>query len=98
MNSTGSNITQNNSCTFVKESEFLHMTRSNFRWPFLKVSFSFNPVDINETSGSIASAETEVYALNTENLGSPISPLQYLLKDSRTMKNVTKQYGQFFPI
>jgi hypothetical protein len=46
------------------------MTHSNFRWPFLKVYFSFNPVDINETtSGSIASVETEVHTLNTETIG-----------------------------
>lgn len=48
------------SLTFVKESEFLHITRKNFRCPFLKVSFSFKPAAINETtSGWTASADTK---------------------------------------
>lgn len=62
-------ITQSDSCTLVKESDFLHMTRSNFRCPFLKVSFSFKPADINETtSGWIASADTEAHAPNTDRI------------------------------
>jgi hypothetical protein len=64
-----SEITRNGSCTFVKESDFLHMTRSNFKCPFLKVSFSFNPADINDTtSGSIASADIEAHAPNAERI------------------------------
>jgi hypothetical protein len=48
--------------TLVRESDFLHMTRINFRCPFLKVSFSFNPAVINETtSGWTASDDTEAH-------------------------------------
>jgi hypothetical protein len=56
--------TGSNSLAFVKESEFLHITRKNFRCPFLKLSFSFKPAAINETtSGWTASADTRAQDL-----------------------------------